>query len=67
MSSGKVVLTYEKLIERSQEKISDLEFDVSSIIIPYSDFIKPSKVKYENQDIETDSYIKNILKQELHC
>ena len=66
MSSGKIVITYEKLIEISQEKISDLEFDISNVIIPYSKFIKSSKVKYKNQDMETESYIKNLLEQELH-
>lgn len=65
MSSGKVVITYEKLIEKSQEKISDLEFDISNVIIPYSEFIKPLKKNSNSLGIETDSYIKNILKQEL--
>ena len=64
MSSGKVVLTYEKLIERSQEKISDLEFDISNVIIPYSEFIKPLNTKPKNQSIETDTFIKDILRQE---
>ena len=65
MSTGNIVITHEELIERSQETISDLEFDVSSVIIPYSEFIKPLKKNSKSRGIETDSYIKNILKQEL--
>lgn len=65
MSAGNIVITHEELIERSQEVISDLEFDVSSVIIPYSEIIKPLKKYSKNRSIETDSYIKNILKQEL--
>ena len=65
MSTGNIVITHEELIERSQETISDLEFDVSSVIIPYSEFIKPLKKNSKIRGIKTDSYIKNILKQEL--
>jgi hypothetical protein len=65
MSSGNSVFKYEKLIERTQEMISDLEFDVSSVIIPYSKFIRPVKKSSKNRSIATDSYIKNILRQEL--
>ena len=65
MSTGNIVITHKELIERSQEAISDLEFDVSSVIIPYSEFIKPLKKISKSLNIETDSYIKNILKQEL--
>ena len=60
MSSGNIVITYEELIERSQETISDLEFDLSSVIIPYSEFFTPSE---KNSLTETD--IKKILKKEL--
>jgi hypothetical protein len=48
MSSGNSVFKYEKLIERTQEMISDLEFDVSSVIIPYSKFIRPVKKSSKN-------------------
>ena len=65
MTSGNVVITYEELIERSQETISDLEFDISSVIISYSEFIKPSKKNSKTRYTETDSYIKDILKYEL--
>ena len=65
MTTKNIVITHEELIERSQEVISDLEFDISSVVVPYSEFIKPSKKYSESRDIETDSYIKNILQQEL--
>ncbi len=65
MSTKNIVITYEDLIEKSQEVISDLEFDVSSVIIPYSEFIKPLKKNYVSHSVETESYIKNILIQEL--
>ena len=62
MSSGNIAITYEDLIEKSQNHISDLEFDISNVIIPYSEFLK-SPIKKSN--IETDSYIKIILEKEL--
>lgn len=62
MSSGNVVRTYEELIEKSEETISDLEFDLSSVIIPYSEFIKPLK-NDSTHFSETD--IKKILKKEI--
>lgn len=65
MSSGNIVISYEDLIERSQEIISNLEFDISSVIIPYSEIIKPLKKNSESYNSEMDSYIKDLLKQEL--
>ena len=65
MSSGNIVINYEDLMERSQETISNLEFDISSVIIPYSEIIKPLKKNSVNKNIGTDSYIKDILKCEL--
>jgi hypothetical protein len=65
MSAKNFVITYEDLIKRSQEVISDFEFDVSSVIIPFSEFIKPLKKNYVSNSVETESYIKNILIQEL--
>ena len=65
MTTKNIVITLEELIERSQETISDLEFDVSSVVIPYSDFIKPLKKYSKSRSIAIDSYIKEILIQEL--
>jgi hypothetical protein len=65
MNTKNIIITHEELIERSQEVISDLEFDISSVVVPYSEFIKPLKKNSKSRSIEIDSYIKNILRQEL--
>ena len=65
ISSSKTILTYEKLIELSQENISKLEFDISNAVIPYSKILKPVKKKYNNQNSDTIDYIKKILIKEL--